>query len=340
MKRLVLLNAGGTITMRRGDGGVLAPDASAADLLAEMPVLSRVADIALETVFHLDSGDMQPAHWRVLARAVHAALSDPAVDGVVVLHGTDTMAYTASAVALMLGPLPKPVVFTGAQRPLAEARTDARRNLADACFLATLPAPEVGVAFAGRLWRGVRVVKRDAWSFDAFASPACPALVDLGLGEAMGTHVRGPAPLAPFDERLDPRVLAVRVFPGLDPGVLRHALDAGVRGLLLEGYGTGNLPTRDGSLIPAINEAHERGVPVVVVSQCPRGAVELSRYEGGAAAHAAGAISGGEMTVEAALAKLMIGLGRHHDLDAIRAYFEADAVGERNETGRRLLSPS
>jgi L-asparaginase len=338
VKRLVLLNAGGTITMRHLGDGVLAPDASAADLLAEMPVITRIADLSLRTVFHLDSGDMQPEHWRVLARAVHGALADPAVDGVVVLHGTDTMAYTASAVALLLGPLPKPVVFTGAQRPLAEVRTDARRNLVDACYLATMPAPEVGVAFAGRLWRGVRAVKRDAWSFDAFASPACPCLVDLGLGEAMGAHVRAAAPLAPLDDRLDPRVLAVRVFPGLDPGALRRALDAGVRGLLLEGYGTGNLPKREGSLIPVIDEAHARGVPVVVVSQCPRGAVELSRYEGAAAAREAGAISGGEMTVEAALAKLMIGLGRYDTLAALRAYFETDVVGEREETALRTLT--
>ena len=314
--------------MRPGARGVLEPQVYAHDLVAELPVLARIGAIEARVVCNLDSGDMQPEHWVVIARAVHAALAEPAVDGVVVVHGTDTMAYTASAVALILGPAPRPVVFTGAQRPLSEPRTDARSNLVDACFLATMPVPEVGIAFASKLLRAVRATKRDAWALDAFDSPNAPSLVDLGLGEAIGGHVRRPSPLAPFDDRLDKRVLALRVFPGLEPEVLLGALRAGIRGLLLEGYGTGNLPHLSGSLIPVLREARARGVPVVVVSQCLRGAVELSRYEGGAEARDAGAISGGDMTVEAALAKMMIALGRHAEPSAVRAYLERDTVGE------------
>jgi L-asparaginase len=331
LPRILVLHTGGTLMMRAGDGGGLRPDVYGRDLVAELPILARIADVSTHVLFNLDSGDMQPGHWIEIARAVHAALSDESTDGVVVVHGTDTMAYAASAVALLLGPLPKPVVFTGAQRPLTEARTDARANLVDAVSAATLAVPEVVIAFASRLLRGVRSVKEDARGLSAFDSPRCPPLAELGVDVEIADHVRAGAPLGALDTRIEPRVLAVRVFPGLDPALVRGAVRAGVRGLVLEAYGTGNLPHLAGSLIPALDEARARGVPVVVVSQCPRGAVDMRRYAGGAAAAAAGAISGGDMTVEAAIAKTMIGLARYDSVVELRAWLERDIVGERRD---------
>lgn len=333
MARILVLHTGGTLMMQAASaGGELLPDAYGRDLLAELPILARAADVTTRILFNLDSGDMQPEQWVELARAVHGALTAEAFEGVVIVHGTDTMAYGASALALMLGPLPCPVIFTGAQRPLTEVRTDARQNLVDAVFAATLPLPEVGVAFASRVLRGVRSMKRDAWALASFDSPNCAPLVELGIDVEVASHVRAPAgSLAPFDARLEPRVLAVRVFPGLDPALVRGAVRAGVKGLVLEAYGTGNLPKLSGSLIPAIDEARERGVPVVIVSQCPRGFVDMGRYAGGAAAAAAGAISAGDMTVEAAIAKTMIGLARFGNGPALRDWFEHDVVGERDQ---------
>jgi len=329
MPRLLVLHTGGTLMMNAGERA-LRPDAYGRDLVAELPSLRRIAELDVRVVSNLDSGDMQPSHWVSLAREVHAALGDARYDGLVVVHGTDTMAYTASALALLLGPaLPKPVVLTGAQRPLAEARTDARENLLDAALVATLDVPEVTIAFAQRALRGARATKRDAWAFDAFDSPNCPPLVELGIGVDVADHVRARGELAAFDERLEPRVLAVRIFPGIDPSLVSGAVRVGVRGLVLEAYGTGNLPHLGGSLIPALEEARERGVPVLVVSQCLRGFVEMERYAGGAEAAAAGAISGGDMTVEAAIAKMMIGLGRYPDAGDLRAFLERDVVGER-----------
>jgi L-asparaginase len=330
MARVLVLHTGGTLMMQTASAGELRPDAYGRDLLAELPILARVADVSTRILFNLDSGDMQPSHWVELARAVHEALSGGEFDGVVVVHGTDTMAYGASALAFMLGALPKPVLLTGAQRPLVEIRTDARQNLVDAVFAATLPVPEVGVAFASRVLRGVRSMKRDAWALAAFDSPGCAPLVDLGVDVEVGRHVRPASALGPLDLRLEPRVLAVRVFPGLDPALLLGALRTGVKGLVLEAYGTGNLPKLGGSLIPALEDARARGVPVLIVSQCPRGFVDLGRYAGGALAAAAGAISGGEMTVEAALAKLMVGLGRYDSPADLRAWLEQDVVGERS----------
>ena len=341
MPRVVLLHTGGTLMMRAtvpGDSSSPlsppSPELYGRDLATQLPVLDRAAELETRIVMSVDSGDMQPADWVTIARAAHDALREDKVDGVVVIHGTDTMAYTASAVALLLGPLPKPVVFTGAQRPLAEVRTDARENLIDAVLLATLPVPEVMVAFASRALRGARATKRDAWAFDAFDTPNCAPLVNLGIGVDVAPHVRpavAVAALAAFDPRLEPSVLAIRVFPGLDPRLLSGALRAGVRGLVLEAYGTGNLPHLFGSLIPVLQEARGRvpEVPVVIVSQCLRGFVDLARYQGGAAAAAEGAISGGDMTVEAALAKLMIGLGRFGTVDELRAFFATSVIGER-----------
>jgi L-asparaginase len=329
MARVLVLHTGGTLMMNAGEGHELRPDAYGRDLLAELPILGRAADVTTRILCDMDSADMQPRQWVEVSRAVHEALSGDLYDGVVVVHGTDTMAYTASALALMLGPLPKPVIVTGAQRPLTEIRTDARQNLVDAVLAATLPLPEVGIAFASRVLRGARSLKRDAWALAAFDSPSCAPLVELGVDVEMAPHVRAPSPLAPFDARLQPRVLAVRVFPGLDPALVRGALRAGVKGLLLEAYGTGNVPSLAGSLIPVIEDARDRGVPVMLVSQCSRGFIDLGRYGGGAAAQAAGAISGGNMTVEAALAKLMIGLGRFGPGDELRSWLERDVIGER-----------
>ena len=298
------------------------------DLLAEVPALGRLATIETRQLFAMDSSDMHPSDWVALAREVHASLAS--YDGIVVVHGTDTMAYSASALGLLLGPIPKPVVLTGSQRPLAEARTDARENLVDAALVATLDVPEVCVTFASRVLRGVRSTKRDAWAFDAFASPNCEPLVELGMHAAIADHVRKAAPAGAFDDRIEPSVLAVRVFPGLEERLVTGAIHAGVKGLVLEAYGTGNVPQQLGrSLIPAIEQARAANVPVVIVSQCLRGFVDLTRYAGGAAAEKAGAISGGDMTPEAAVAKLMIGLGRHGSGTALRDWFIKSVVGER-----------
>jgi L-asparaginase len=307
MPRVLVLLTGGTLSMRRGPDGTLAPAADIdVRMRTEVPALARIAELEAEHVFSLDSADMQPDHWLTLAERVHRAL------------------------ALLLGPLPKPVVLTGAQRPLEEERTDARANLVDAVTVATLPVPEVSVVFASRALRGVRATKSDAWDLAAFESPNAPPLVELGVGVDVAPHVRGAAPLRPFDGRLERSVLALRVFPGLDAGLLGAALRSGVKGLVLEAYGTGNLPNSP-ALLHVLEEARERDVPVLVVSQCLRGRVQLGSYAGGAGAQRAGALSGGDMTPEAAVAKLMVGLGRFGPGPALRDYLLADAVGERSD---------
>lgn len=308
VKRILLLHTGGTLMMRGGDPSPLAPDVYTADLFAELPVLRKVAEIESRILFNLDSSDMQPHHWVELAADVHASLAR--YDGVVVVHGTDTMAYTASALSFLLPGIDRPVVLTGAQRPLMEVRTDARANLVDACMLATMRIPEVGIAFGSKLLRGCRAMKLDAWGMDAFGSPSCAPLAELGVTVEIAPHVLPARAAVPFDPRIEPRVLAVRVFPGLDPRLLTGALRTGVRGVVLEAFGAGNVPHLENSLVPVIAEAVSLDIPVVIASQCARGAVDLSRYEGGSGAAQAGAIGAGTMTSEAAVTKLMVALGR------------------------------
>lgn len=322
--RLLLIHTGGTLMMGGESGKPLHPDVYTRDLLAELPVLRNIGEIETQILFNLDSCDMQPHHWVELARLVHTALPD--YDGIVVIHGTDTMAYTASALAFLLPGLDRSVVLTGSQRPLEDIRTDARSNLVDACQVATLGVPEVGIVFRSQLFRGCRARKLDAWSLSAFGSPSCAPLAELGLGLHVAPHVLPKRPLAPFDPRIEDRVLAVRTFPGLDPRLLHGALGAGVRGMVIEAFGTGNIPHQEKSLVPVIEAAKSMDVPVVIVSQCARGDVDLSRYEAGVEAAAIGAIGAGDMTPEAALCKLMIALGRADAAGRIKAARDAFAT--------------
>jgi L-asparaginase len=330
--RLLLIHTGGTLMMRGGNPTPLEPDVYTRDLVAELPVLRKLAEIETRILYNLDSADIQPHHWVELAQVVHESLAK--YDGIIIVHGTDTMAYTASALAFLLPGLDRPVILTGAQKPLIDVRTDARTNLVDACHLATMRIAEVGIAFNAELLRGCRATKLDAWGMKAFGSPACPPLAELGLGAHLAPHILPPRPPAPFDARLEPQVLVVRTFPGLDPRLLQGALSTGVRGMVIEAFGAGNVPRRENSLVPVIEQAGAMDVPVVIVSQSPRGAVDLTRYQGGVAAAKAGAIGAGDMTSEAALTKLMIALGREGvGIGRVRAAREAFATSWAGEIG-------
>ena len=239
--------------------------------------------------------------------------------------------YRGCALAFLLADIDRPVILTGSQRPLDRIRSDARQNLINAFQLAGMAIPEVGLTFASKLLRGCRATKKDAWGLDAFASPSCQPLADLGVGIELANHILKPRARMPFDDRLEPRVLAIRLFPGLNPSLLLGAIDRGVAGLVLKAFGAGNVPTIERSMIPVVDKAVAADVPVVLVSQCLRAHVDLGYYQGGAAAQAAGAVGAGDMTDEAALTKLMVVLGRAPKADRVRCAREAFAkrwVGE------------
>jgi L-asparaginase len=330
MPRLLLLHTGGTLGMAGGRPSALRPAAFFKTLKSRCPELFQLADIELELFCNLDSSEMQPELWSRLAAHLHRRLPD--FDGAVVTHGTDTLAYTASALSFLLPGLDKPVVMTGSQRPLGEVRSDARLNLIDAVLSALQGPPEVSICFDSHLYRGNRARKVKVAEYDAFDSPNCPLLGTLGVEAtfAPGLRQKGPRRLR---ERLESRVFLLKVFPGLDPA-LPLALLPQVRGLVLEAYGAGNYPlapTLGHSLLPLFREARARDVPVVVVSQAHHNGVDLSLYESGAAALAEGALSGGDMTPSAALVKLMQGLAYHQDREARARFIQTPIVGEMTD---------
>jgi L-asparaginase len=338
-RHVVVLHTGGTLGMVRDAGGAYAPRAGAlAEALRRLPELDdpRLPSVRLEEADELiDSSDVRPRDWQRIADRVAVAFGgDPdaaPADGVVVLHGTDTMAYSASALAFLLTGLPGPVVLTGSQLPLVELRSDGRDNLVTSLLLAATPGwAEVAVYLGGGLLRGCRTTKVSTHGFDAFASPNLPALAEVGV-DVVWRHelVRRPAtgPLR-VGRLADVDVVALRLFPGITADTLRNVLRDPVRGLVLETYGSGNAPTRDPELIAVLRDAVARGVVVVNVSQCLRGSVQMGAYAAGRALAEAGVVSGGDLTAEAALTKLIVELAQGASSAAVAAAMAEDRAGE------------
>src|SRR5688572_14072091 len=230
----------------------------------------------------LDSSNMTPREWVKIARDVEANYDR--YDGFVVLHGTDTMAYTASALPFLLSGLRKPVILTGSQIPLCEIRNDARENLITSLMLAaSYDIPEVCLYFGGKLLRGCRSTKVSADGFAAFDSPNFPALGSAGIDiEVNRDLVRKPrgTKLA-VHEITNPIVSALRLFPGISPELVRNVLRPPLQGLVLEAYGIGNGPDQDQDFLDALADATQRGVVIVDCTQCLEGTVDLSEYAAG-----------------------------------------------------------
>jgi L-asparaginase len=334
-KRVLVLHTGGTLGMSSRRPAPLSPDTYAHQILSRVPELASLAEIDTRILCNLDSSDIGPDEWSALADEIGRARDG--ADGMVVIHGTDTMAYTAAALSFALRGLDRPVVLTGSQRPLGEIRSDARRNLVDAVDLATRDIPEVGVCFDGALLRGNRATKGDAWSYGAFASPNCAPLARLGLDVQIAHHVRRPVVPFAVDARFDARVGVAYVTPGMVPALLERVgadgADGGTRGVVLAAFGVGNVPMRARSVATAVRRLVDGGVTVLVVTQAHAGAVDLALYENGAVLRDAGALSGGDMGIEAAVAKLMHALGTFPaDASARAHYLVSDVAGERGDS--------
>jgi len=337
-RRVLLVHTGGTLGMalpeaRRLD---LAPEAHLQRLLARVPELGEIADVELVSPWNLDSSDVGPPQWQALAQLIgERALPSrhgPGFDGVVLIHGTDTMAYTASALAFMLRGLDRPVVLTGSQRPLEAWRTDARANLAAAVECATQNLPEVVVVFGDAILRGCRSTKSDAHDYQAFDTPNEAPLgrigVDLGLDRS---RIRAPIGTFSLATDLDPRVLALTVFPGFDPVAFRQLLGSGLRerltAVVVRAFGVGNVPSHGrASLVPLVETLAAAGVAVVVTSQCARGRTDLDLYAGGRALLAAGVVQARDMTFEATVTKTMWACARPQR--SLAEWFSMDLAGE------------
>ncbi|MCE5248034.1 asparaginase [bacterium] len=325
--RVLVLNTGGTLGMTpRQPDLALAPGEFSAAILEHVPEAAQIAELEASVFCNIDSSDVTPDHWVALANEIAARIGD--YDGVVVTHGTDAMAYTASALSFLLRDLPKPVVLTGSQRPLADARSDARANLVGAIDLATRPVPEVAIYFDGMLLRGNRTTKRSSFAYAAYTSPNFPPLAEVGTGVRLNVPARRPETVARVEGAFDRRVVAVRLLPGQPAAPLAAMAGAGVRAVLLQAFGVGNLPVVDRGVADAIRALDEAGVVVAVGSQSSHGGVDLSLYAGGRLAAEAGAVGAGDMTTEAAAVKLMYLLGSERDPRRVKARLLVPLAGE------------
>lgn len=307
-KRVLIINTGGTIGMKKTEKGY----APARNYLAE--AISGLADMKNENApiwelyelpRLLDSSDVTVNEWNEIAKIIYEKYNE--FDGFVVLHGTDTMAYTASALSFILEGLDKPVVLTGSQIPLSEIRSDGKDNLITSLIIAADGvAREVSLYFSGKLLRGNRAVKMSADDLVAFDSPNYPHLADVGIDikynlSAIGNFAREKLSLRPLSSV---PIGVLKVFPGIQFGLFESIMTEKLSGIVLETFGAGNIPSDSGSLIPIISRAFDSGSVVAVCSQCPSGTVSLGAYETSSALKTAGAVSGMDMTTEAAVAKL------------------------------------
>ena len=295
MKKILLIATGGTIASRETEHG-LRPALSADDLRVAM----GVKDVAVETLdlLSLDSTNIAPPHWEQIARCV--ADSRQAYDGIIISHGTDTMAYTAAALYYMLEHIDRPVVLTGAQRPLGTAGSDAEANLRLAARAALSGHAGVMIAFGGRIIHGNAAKKIHSLADDAFRSIG-RTQIDLDAAPV--------PPSAPFclHETLERRVAVLRLYPGMSPAPVTACIKAGCRGIIIEGYGLGSVPTGDAeeSFLPALQLAREAGCTIVLTTQCIEGGADIRRYEVGVRAAELGALSGGTLPIEALYALLL-----------------------------------
>jgi L-asparaginase len=337
-KQVYIAYTGGTIGMKRIGRHYLPVSNYLQEEMAAIPAFSHetLPDYTIhEYTPLLDSPNMTPADWSRIARDIYDHYHD--YDGFIVLHGTDTMAYTASALAFMFDGLTKPVIVTGSQIPLCEIRNDAQDNLITALMLAAShqPIPEVTLYFNSQLLRGCRTVKVDADSFDAFASPNFPPLAEVGVEVEMNHQlIKRPAAHALLlHEITEPGVAALRLFPGIAADVLDNMLRPPLRGLVLETYGAGNGPTNDGRFLEVLNAAAARGVVIVNVTQCLRGTVDLTKYETGTLLADVGVTSGFDMTAEAALTKLAYLLSLNKEPAWVREKMQENLRGELTRPG-------
>ena len=336
---ILIIYTGGTIGMKEDpmDGTLKPFDFS--QIMEEVPELNKF-DVKIDSYTFsplIDSSDVEPSLWISLAEIIRDKYEE--YDGFVILHGTDTMAYSASTLSFMLEGLTKPVVFTGSQLPIGVPRTDGKENLISAVEIAAAKdhegharVPEVCIYFDSRLLRGNRSTKYSAEAFNAFASPNCPPLAEAGIQIRYHTDlIRKPiywdAQLR-VQTHLDTRVSILKVHPGMTPQVMRSVVsDPLTRACIIETYGSGNALSKDWFL-NILREACDTGKILLNVTQCKSGTVNMDLYATGATLKHAGVLSGSDITTEAALGKLFSLLGRSDKNAWVKSMLEKNLCGE------------
>lgn len=332
--KIFIIYTGGTIGMVQDENGTFVPFDF--DLIKKnLPDLSRLDYTLTVHSFQpiIDSSNMKPSIWIEMARLIRDNYEQ--FDGFLILHGSDTMSFTASVLSFMLEGLQKPVILSGSQLPIGEIRTDARENIMTALEIASAKhngvsiIQEVCILFDNKLFRGNRSFKYNSAKFEAFRSPNYPVLVEAGihLKYNFDALLDNNDQSLVFHEKLDNKVGVLKLFPGIHADTIRAILQADVRSIVMETFGSGNATT-EAWFIDLIQEAIDSGKNIVNISQCKVGSVELGRYETSKGLKAIGVLNGYDMTFEAAVTKLMYLQGEFDDQASVAYWVEKDIRGE------------
>ena len=330
-KRIYIAYTGGTIGMKPSAEGFVPVDGYLTETIANMSDFYHddMPDFEIHEYMPLiDSANVSPEVWQTIAKDIQSRYDE--FDGFIVLHGTDTMSYTASALSFVFEHLSKPIIITGSQIPLSQLRTDARINLLNSLYIAAhYPINEVCLFFNNQLFRGNRTTKQYADGFDAFVSPNFAPLVEAGIEIKKFSKLPNTVPTEKLAVRsIEVQSIAIlHLFPGLNWQVLDNLLKSPLQALVLLTYGVGNAQ-QDPQLLNTLKRASERGIIIVNCSQCLKGAVNMQGYATGHALSEAGVISGGDMTTETVIAKLYYLLSQSLQHKQLIELFQTDLRGE------------
>lgn len=339
-KRVYIAYTGGTIGMKKSAQGYVPVPGFLTSTVQKLPEFTRpeMPEFVINEYDPLmDSSDMSPADWQRIADDIQTHYAD--YDAFVILHGTDTMAYTASALSFMFEDLDKPVIITGSQIPLAALRSDGQINLLNALYLAAYyPIHEVTLFFNNRLFQGNRATKADADGFDAFASPNYSPLIKAGiaielLNAELGSNVKSKLQVQPVTPQ---DIGVVTLYPGMSPAIITSLVQQPVKAIILQSYGVGNAP-QSGALLDSLKMAIESGITILNCTQCHRGTVNMGGYATGNALADIGVVSGQDMTIEAALTKLHYLLSRGQQGEELKTALEKPLRGELTVNPRGRL---
>lgn len=326
MKKILILNTGGTFSSQASGHG-LAPSISGDEIISRLGVIDDDIQLEVEDYCSLDSANIMPDDWVSISCKIAGSLSD--YNGFIVIHGTDTLAYTSSMLSFMLQNIQVPVVVTGSQMPLNTPMSDALMNLQCAVWMAASGVPGVFVAFDRKIMLGCRTSKVRTISFNAFESINCPYIGEVNaFGLQLYTDRKPKMTRINLQTDYSDKIAVLKVFPGMDLDIFSFLQDHGYEGVYIEGFGLGGLPFLRNDITAEIRKASGRGLPILVGSQCRYEGSNLTVYETGQRILDCGGIPVYDMTQEAVVTKLMWTLGQTKKYDQIRWLFGSDLVGE------------